>query len=78
VIEGEFGTGKPDAAVYRHALATLGTPAAATWMVGDNFGWDVAGAHAAGLTGIYIDREGRGLPKDAHAARVIRSLAELI
>ena len=78
VIEGEFGTGKPDAAVYRHALAALGTRADATIMVGDNFGWDVAGANAAGLAGVWLDRAGRGLPKDAAPARAIRSLAELV
>jgi FMN phosphatase YigB (HAD superfamily) len=47
-------------------------------MVGDNFGWDVAGANAAGLEGVWLDRAGRGLPKDAAPARVIRSLAELV
>jgi putative hydrolase of the HAD superfamily len=78
VIEGELGAGKPDAAVYRHALGTLGTRAEATVMVGDNFGWDVAGANAAGLVGVYLDRAGRGLPKDQGPARVIRSLAELL
>jgi putative hydrolase of the HAD superfamily len=78
VIEGEFGAGKPDAAVYHHALAALGTRGDATMMVGDNFGWDVAGATAAGLAGVWLDRAGRGLPKDAAPARVIRSLAELV
>jgi len=78
VIEGEFGAGKPDAAVYRHALAALGTRPDATVMVGDNFGWDVAGARDAGLVGVYLDRAGRGLPKNAGSTRVIRSLAELI
>jgi putative hydrolase of the HAD superfamily len=78
VIEGELGAGKPDASVYRHALDALGTRADATMMVGDNFGWDVAGANAAGLTGVWLDRAGRGLPKDTAPARVIRSLAELV
>ena len=78
VIEGELGAGKPDASVYRHALDALGTRADATMMVGDNFGWDVAGANAAGLEGVWLDRAGRGLPKDAAPARVIRSLAELV
>src|SRR5262249_54077253 len=41
-IEGELGTGKPDPAVYRHALATLGTAPGETCMIGDNLEWDVA------------------------------------
>src|SRR4029434_2864942 len=44
VIEGEFGRGKPEDAVYRHVLAALGVPAAGAWMVGDNLEWDVAAA----------------------------------
>ena len=77
VIEGEFGAGKPDAAVYRHALAALGTRAETTWMVGDNFGWDVAGASEAGLIGILLDRRSRGLPAEVTSGLTIRSLAEL-
>jgi putative hydrolase of the HAD superfamily len=79
VIEGEFGTGKPDAAVYRHVLAALGAAPAAACMVGDNLDWDVTGAQRAGVGGVWIDRAGTGLPA-GHAARpdrVIRSLAEL-
>src|SRR5207249_3622441 len=36
LIEGEFGVGKPDPAVYRHVLTTLGADPAETWMVGDH------------------------------------------
>ena len=77
VIEGEFGAGKPDAAVYRHALAVLGTRAEATWMVGDNYGWDVAGASEAGLIGVFLDRRGCGLPAGVTSGLTITSLLEL-
>jgi putative hydrolase of the HAD superfamily len=78
VIEGELGVGKPDAAVYRHVLGLLGVAPAATTMVGDNLEWDVVGAARAGVTGVWLDRAGRGLPPDAPRARVIRTLAELV
>jgi putative hydrolase of the HAD superfamily len=79
VIEGEFGAGKPDARVFRHALATLGAAPARTWMIGDNLEWDVAGAVGVGVGAVWIDRAGQGLPAQSPAQpdRIIRSLAEL-
>ena len=78
VIEGEFGAGKPDEAVYRHALGRLGVDPGDAAMVGDHLEWDVAGAQRLGLHGIWIDRPGAGLadsPVRPH--RIIRSLREL-
>jgi len=79
VIEGEFGVGKPDERVYRHALSALGTPPEAAWMVGDNLEWDVVAPKLLGLRAVWIDRDGDGLPLGhaIHPDRVIRSLAEL-
>jgi putative hydrolase of the HAD superfamily len=79
LIEGEFGVGKPDPAVYRHMLAQLDVPAAETVMVGDNLEWDVYGAQRVGLGGIWIDRPGRGVPAETSIApsRTVRTLREL-
>ena len=79
VIEGEFGAGKPDEAVYRHALATLGARPEETCMVGDHLDFDVAGAQRLGMQGIWIDRTAAGLPEGCvvRPDRVIRSLEEL-
>jgi putative hydrolase of the HAD superfamily len=79
VIEGEFGAGKPDAAVYRHALDALGARPADTCMVGDNLEFDVEGARRTGITSVWIDRAGAGLPP-GHPVRpdhVIASLTDL-
>jgi putative hydrolase of the HAD superfamily len=54
VIEGEFGLGKPEQAVYAHALSSLGVTAADAWMVGDNIEWDVAAPMRLGMRGIWI------------------------
>ena len=54
VIEGEFGLGKPEQAVYTHALSSLGVTAADAWMVGDNIEWDVAAPMRLGMRGIWI------------------------
>ena len=79
VIEGEFGAGKPDEAVYRHALAALGARAEDTCMVGDHLDFDVAGAQQLGMRGIWIDRAGAGLPSGCAVRpdRIIRTLSEL-
>lgn len=62
VISSEVGLAKPDARVFALALAKLGHPAAdRVAMVGDSPEHDIAGAHAAGLLGIWIAR-GRTWP----------------
>jgi putative hydrolase of the HAD superfamily len=80
IIEGEFGCGKPEEAVYREALRVLGAKPADTWMVGDHLEWDVFAPQRLGLTGVWIDRLGGGLPAgtDAQPHRIIASLSELL
>lgn len=79
-IEGEFGCGKPDERVYLGALESLSAVPEATWMVGDNLEWDVAAPMRLGITGIWIDHAGGGVPDEisAHPDRVIRNIAELL
>jgi putative hydrolase of the HAD superfamily len=79
-IEGEFGLGKPEPDVYRHALERLGCAAADAWMVGDNYEWEVETPQKLGLCGIWYDPFDAGIPAHATARpmRVIRRLAELL
>ncbi|MBN9486861.1 MAG: HAD family hydrolase [Alphaproteobacteria bacterium] len=79
-IEGEFGQGKPEPAVYRHALETLGVAASDAWMVGDNYEWEVVAPQKLGLCGIWYDPLGMGIPAHATArpSRIIRRLGELV
>lgn len=79
LIESEFGTGKPDARIYRQALAALGVRPEEAWMVGDHLEYDVAGAQRAGLAAAWLDRPGRGLPVESaiRPDRIVRSLRDL-
>jgi putative hydrolase of the HAD superfamily len=78
-IEGEVGHGKPHRRAYETALDALGADPADCWMVGDNLEWDVAGAQAVGIRGIWLDKAGTGLPPgDVVPDRIIRSIAELV
>jgi putative hydrolase of the HAD superfamily len=79
-IEGEVGHGKPHRVAYNTALEALGVAPADCWMVGDNLEWDVAGAQAVGIRGVWLDKAGRGVPEDVaiRPDAIIRSIAELI
>ena len=78
-IEGEVGFGKPDPRAYEGALRALGARPDEAWMVGDRLDYDIAGAQAVGIDGVWIDLAGAGVPDDApvQPARVVRALAEL-
>lgn len=80
VIEGEFGTGKPDERVFRHALEATGADPATTWMIGDNFEADIVTPHRLGMHTVWIDENGAGVPAEAPCAphRVIRHIRELL
>lgn len=52
------GAAKPDPAIFRRALDTLGATASDGVSVGDSIADDVAGAQAVGLTAVLIDRSG--------------------
>jgi putative hydrolase of the HAD superfamily len=79
-IEGEFGQGKPELAVYRHALERLGVDASDAWMVGDNYEWEVVAPQALGMRGIWYDPFEAGVPTQATAkpSRIIKRLSELV
>ena len=78
VISGEAGVAKPDAAVFGLALDQLGVPPEDVWHVGDNLATDVAGARAAGLTAVWVNRLGATrTPGDPEPHHELRSLAEL-
>ncbi|MEP6693616.1 MAG: HAD family hydrolase [Chloroflexota bacterium] len=62
VISAEVGIAKPDPRIFAHALRAVGAEAAGSVMIGDSLSRDVAGARAAGLRSIWIDRE-EGAPK---------------
>ena len=64
LVEGELGFGKPDERVYQRALSALDVKPADAWMVGDNLEWDVAAPQKLGMSGVWIDARGRGLPDE--------------
>jgi len=78
VIEGEFGVGKPDERVFRHALAATGSVPKRAWMVGDNLEADIAPAVRLGLHAVWVSGNGAAPPDGVRPHRVVRSIAELV
>lgn len=80
LVEGEFGVGKPDPAVYHHALAQLDAAPSEAWMIGDNLEWEVRVPQQLGLYTVWVDFAAKGLPPESPAQpdRIIHRLAELL
>jgi putative hydrolase of the HAD superfamily len=78
VVSGDLGVGKPDAAVFRHALALLGASADAAVMVGDSLDRDIEGARAAGLRAVWINRTGRPRPEGVTEISTLAALAAVV
>jgi putative hydrolase of the HAD superfamily len=73
------GAAKPDPRIFQAALDALGLPAAACVYVGDRYDADVRGAHAAGLTSIWLTgAEPRPAPDPAVPCATIAQLPDLL
>ncbi|MGH2457619.1 MAG: HAD family hydrolase [Chloroflexota bacterium] len=74
VISGDLGVGKPDPAIFRHALERAGILAESALMVGNSVTHDVAGAQSAGIRAVWINRTGESCPPEVHPDLVLRTL----
>ena len=63
-MSGDLGIGKPDPAVFRHALSLVGAEAADAVMIGDTVERDIDGALALGLRAVWINRFGHARPRE--------------
>lgn len=79
LISGEVGAAKPDTRIFHVALAELGVAAEDAWHVGDTLAFDIAGARAAGVEAVWLNRDGVARNRaDAVPHREITTLAELV
>lgn len=56
VVSGAFGRGKPDPAIFEHALKRMDISRHEAVMVGDNLNTDILGANQAGITSVWVNR----------------------
>jgi len=66
------GAAKPDPAIFRVALARLAVDPGDALHAGDDVDRDVAGARAAGLHAVLVDRDARSSPLPDDALRITR------
>ncbi|MFF4576995.1 HAD family hydrolase [Streptomyces sp. NPDC001389] len=70
VCAAELGVSKPDAAAFLAACGALGLPPAEVAYVGDQPEIDARGARDAGLTAVWLDRDGGRGPGPAGVHRI--------
>jgi len=79
LISAEVGSAKPNTRIFDVALAELGVAAEDAWHIGDTLAFDIAGARAAGVEAVWLNRD--GITRDEAEAlphREIATLAELV
>jgi putative hydrolase of the HAD superfamily len=76
-VSREVGFAKPDPRIFAVALGQLEVAASDSVFVGDNPKTDIAGAHAAGIKAVWLNRDNAPQPEGIVPDRTIRSLGEL-
>lgn len=75
VSSADLGVAKPNPGIFLHTMKAMGCEAQETLFVGDRVETDIAGARAAGLRAVLIERGAR--PHDASGYVVIEHLSAL-
>ncbi|MNB78721.1 Pyrimidine 5'-nucleotidase YjjG [compost metagenome] len=78
VISGSFGKGKPDKAIFGHALELLDIAPEQGIMVGDKLTTDILGGLSAGLTTVWINRTEKAHDPEIQPDYRIGHLSELL
>lgn len=65
-IEEEAGFGKPSPQAYHHAMGKLDAEASTTWMIGDNYEWEVDAPKSLGIFSIWYNPDNTDKPEDAN------------
>ena len=78
LVSEEFGVAKPDPEIFHEALRLAGVRPEEAIFVGDSVEFDMAGARAAGIPTVWVNRHQRPWTEpDPPPTREIRSLADL-
>jgi putative hydrolase of the HAD superfamily len=78
LVSEEFGVAKPDPAIFHEALRIAGVPPEEAVFVGDSAEFDMAGARAAGIPTVWVNRYRRPWTEPGpRPTSEIRSLADL-
>lgn len=79
LISGNFGFGKPEKAIFDHALRLMNVDAEDVLMVGDNQGTDILGAARTGIESVWIDHgENKPPVEGANPVHTISRLQDVL
>ncbi|HEX6593820.1 MAG TPA: HAD family hydrolase [Bacillota bacterium] len=77
VISGDFGSGKPDPTIFKHALKLLDVDRDEALMVGDNLLTDILGAFRTGIDSVWINHDDQK-PEKVTPTYEIKRLKEIL
>lgn len=78
LISGEFGRGKPDPSIFRHALSLMNVHEHEVIMVGDKLSTDILGAVKTNIKSVWINRKKLEPYMDVQPSYEIHHLEELV
>jgi len=78
VISGDYGRGKPDPGIFRHALSLLDLHADDAIMIGDKLTTDILGASRVGMDNIWINRSGAAIDDTVRPKYTVSRLSEVL
>lgn len=77
ISSADYGVRKPDPLIFEVALRRLGLEARQVWFAGDNVGYDVIGAHQAGIFPVAF-KPRKEVPREVGEHAVISSWSQLV
>ncbi len=78
VISGEFGRGKPDPAIFEHAVSLLGIQPNEGLMIGDKLTTDILGSSRIGMPNVWINHHGASVGDHVPPVHAITKLEQLL
>jgi len=78
VISGDFGRGKPDPAIFEHALGLLGIAPEAGIMIGDKLTTDILGSSRIGMDNIWINHHGAEIGEHVPPKHTVARLKDIL
>ncbi len=78
VISGDFGKGKPDPSIFRHACRLLDIAPADGIMIGDKLTTDILGSSRIGMDNIWINHHGAKVGSHVPPTHIVTRLKQIL
>jgi len=78
VISGDFGRGKPDPSIFRHAIQLLGIDPEEGIMIGDKLTTDILGSSRIGMDNVWINHHGADVGANVPPKHTVTRLKEIL